>query len=172
MSEHEDWSEAMERKALQILQKRPRRGLQLFHKPFMGDWSAVTIDIDRNKKIKSYRKTWKRRFDLDPNNFARAFWVYRYFGGDPLVEYHTFGVDEDIFQELYEAAAKTPMPLDPESTAWGIDGVVYELWIGEPYSGINLRWWWKLPEKWTAIKPLVDYLLISSEIRELPDEKK
>lgn len=168
MSRYEDWAQSMERKALKILEKRPRRGLQLIHKPAMGDWSAVTVSFDRNKKIKAFRKTWKRRFDLDPDNFVRAFWAYRYFGGNPLVTYHTFDCGEG-FLDLYEAAAKTPLPLDPESKAWGIDGVVYELWIGESYSGVNLRWWWKLPEKWAGLKPLVDHLLLASEIRELPE---
>ncbi|MCB9231560.1 MAG: hypothetical protein H6581_07855 [Bacteroidia bacterium] len=166
------WEEAIERKALEILTQRPRKGLQLIHKPASGDYSAVTISMDRKGRLKCFRRTWKRRYDLDPNNFERALATYLYFDKNPLVTYHTFGVEEEEFFKLYQQATRTPMPLDPESTSWGIDGVVYELWIGEPFSGINLRWWWKLPEKWMHLKPLVDYLLIASEIRELPQEEE
>lgn len=118
-------------------------------------WEVREIHVPhRDPQTRLYRYCWRMDSDLDAfsSPVKRLKHPRPY---TPTFEAGYVEADPTIVPRFQQRISSTPVSLVDAKNSNGLDGVIFELALGDFYQS-RLCWWCKLPEEWQPLQPIID----------------
>ena len=118
-------------------------------------WEVREVHLrHRDSQTRLYRYCWRMDVDLDAfsSPVKRLKHPRPY---SPTIEVAYVEVDQTIVARYQQRISSTPVSLVAPKNSIGLDGVIYELALGD-FCQSRLCWWCKLPEEWQPLQPIID----------------
>jgi hypothetical protein len=108
-------------------------------------------------------KDWER-FDSPVKRIASRVDVSQI---QPTVKTNHIELDEDFIEGLLQRIRHLKLPITPERSTIGLDGVTYEILFGNYFCNSSFSWWAEAPGEWIELETLVKEVIQHIEVRRI-----
>jgi len=89
----------------------------------------------------------------------------------PTITFSQHPLDPDVIEPILVRLSSISVPLTAPKGSIGLDGVSYELTLGDFWAGVTFHWWMQCPEAWKDLgEAAMDLLHYLNEM--LPDDDR
>jgi hypothetical protein len=148
------WQDLRQRE--HILRSNHRPLLQYLVMPsFTDSWC---IDFVRSgDTLAAYHTVWRMTQDIEA--FATAIERLKHPNPFlPTLESTQIDLPASTIDNVLCQIAEIPIRLAPISNSISLDGTLFELQVGDGWTGIRLQWHNRLPDEWAALRPVLTEL--------------
>ncbi len=82
----------------------------------------------------------------------------------PTIEVQELDLASAEIEQVLLCCRGVRLPIYVEASRFGLDGVDYELWVGEPWNNLQVVWWNRLPEDWFPLADIVNRMTALSKL--------